>query len=135
MPLCTREELGSDSKEKQYVKRDRRHGKSSNYNIKVDILNFYGSMHVEEFLDQILTVDNLFEYMDIPQEKWVRHMAFNLKRMASAWWQHVESKKSYRKEIHQVVAQNVEDDERVLPTRRLPAATVFQISEPQVIKS
>ena len=51
MPLCTREELGSDSKEKQYVKRDRRHGKSSNYNIKVDILNFYGSMHVEEFLD------------------------------------------------------------------------------------
>lgn len=51
MPLCTREELGSDSKEKKSVKIDRRSGKSSNYKIKVDILNFYGSMHVEEFLD------------------------------------------------------------------------------------
>lgn len=59
-----REELGSESEEEESVDDDRRHGKSLDYRINVDILDFYGGMHVEEFLAWILTVDTFFKYVE-----------------------------------------------------------------------
>ena len=51
----------------------------------MDIADFYGRMHVEEFLDWILGVENFFQYMEILQDKQVKLVAFKLKGAAFAW--------------------------------------------------
>lgn len=48
-----REELDNDLEEKDVGDYDRRCKKSSEYKINVYIVDFYGGMHVEEFLDWI----------------------------------------------------------------------------------
>ena len=78
--------IDNDSKEEDTEDYDRRHGRSSDYKINVDITDFYGGMHVEEFLDWILDVESFFQYMKIPQGKRVKLVAFKLKGTSSAWW-------------------------------------------------
>ena len=46
-----REDLDSNSEDENAEDYDRRHGKSSEYKINMDIAYFYSGMHVEEFLD------------------------------------------------------------------------------------
>lgn len=40
--------------------------KSLDYKINVDIIDFYGGTHVQEFLDWISNVENFYQYMEIP---------------------------------------------------------------------
>lgn len=47
----------------------------------MDIVDFYGGMLVEEFLDQILDIENFFQYT---QDNQVKLVAFTLKGAASA---------------------------------------------------
>lgn len=54
------EELGSDSEEKYFEDYDRRHEKSLDYKINIDIAIFYGQMHVGEFLYCISDVEIFF---------------------------------------------------------------------------
>lgn len=46
-----REELGSNSEEKSAEDYDKRYRKSLDCKINVNIVDFYGGMHVEEFLN------------------------------------------------------------------------------------
>lgn len=57
----------------------------------MDLADFHGGMHIEEFLDQLVDVENFFEYMEIPEEKRVKLVAFKLKGAASAWCQRVQN--------------------------------------------
>ena len=59
----------------------------------MDITDFYGGMHVEEFLDWILHVESFFQYMKILQGKMVKFVAFKLKGATSAWWQNVQNRR------------------------------------------
>lgn len=70
-----------------------RHQKGSNYKINIDIADFYGGIHVEEFLEWISNVENFFQYMEIFQDKQIKLMAFKLKGVASAWWQNVQNRR------------------------------------------
>lgn len=47
----------------------------------MDIVDFYGGMLAEEFLDRILDIENFFQYT---QDNQVKLVAFKLKGPASA---------------------------------------------------
>ena len=85
MPVGMGEELENNLKEEESVEDYNKCKRNSDYKINVDIPNFYGGMHVEEFLDWILGVENFFQYMEILQDKQVKLVAFKLKGAAFAW--------------------------------------------------
>lgn len=51
MPVGMGEELENNLKEEESVEDYNKCKRNSDYKINVDIPNFYGGMHVEEFLD------------------------------------------------------------------------------------
>lgn len=63
MPECMLEALVINLEENGYVDYQRSYDKSSNYKIKINNLNFYGIMHVEENFDWIMQVENFFKYI------------------------------------------------------------------------
>ena len=50
--------------------------------MKADILFFYGTTGVEEFLDWKVEVNKLFEIMEVPEHKQIKMVAFRLKGTA-----------------------------------------------------
>ncbi|XP_058784512.1 uncharacterized protein LOC131659322 [Vicia villosa] len=56
------------------------------YRVKADILLFYGTMGVEEFLDWQIDVDSFFDVMGVPENKQVKMVAIRLKSTAAVWW-------------------------------------------------
>ena len=98
------EELDNDSEEEDTEDYDRSHGKRLEYKINVDIADFHGGMHVEEFLDWIFDVESFFfQYIKIPQGKRVKYILnviFSIYiRMVT---ERLESKKSCRKATDQL---------------------------------
>ncbi|GJX67027.1 hypothetical protein Tco_0302754 [Tanacetum coccineum] len=55
--------------------------------IKVEIPDFLGTLKVEEFVDWLNTVERVFEFKDVPENKKVKWVAIKLKGRASAWWE------------------------------------------------
>lgn len=53
--------------------------------------NFIMGLHVNEFLDWIMDVKNLFQYIEISQDKQVKLVAFKFKGTTSAWWQNAQN--------------------------------------------
>lgn len=58
--------------------------------VKVDLPHFDRHLDIEDFLDWIQNVENLFDYMDIPMEKSVKFLAHELKGGAAAWWRKLQ---------------------------------------------
>lgn len=55
----------------------------------VDILLFYGSLGVDDFLDWHIDVDKFFDVMGVPESKQVKMVANRLKGVASRWWERI----------------------------------------------
>ena len=53
--------------------------------MKIDLPSFDGHLHIEDFLDWLHAVENFFDYMEIPDEKRVKLVAYKLRGGASAW--------------------------------------------------
>jgi len=47
---------------------------------------FEGKLDPEEFLDWLHTVERIFEYKDVPEDKKVKLVALRLRKYASLWW-------------------------------------------------
>lgn len=58
-------------------------------NSKVEIPEFYGTLKAEEFIDWLNTVEWVFEFKDVPDNKKVKLVGISLKGRASTWWEQV----------------------------------------------
>ncbi|PKI37096.1 hypothetical protein CRG98_042530 [Punica granatum] len=61
------------------------HGRED-YGVKVDIPDFEGHLNPEHFIDWLATVECVFDYKSIPEDKKVKLVAIRLKKHASIWW-------------------------------------------------
>ncbi|XP_071704931.1 uncharacterized protein [Rutidosis leptorrhynchoides] len=61
--------------------------------MKVEILEFTGAVHPDEFLDWLSTVERVFDIKDIPEHLKVKLVAIKLKQHASLWWDHVKKQR------------------------------------------
>ena len=62
-----------------------RFGGNYEYQLKMEFPAFNGQLHIEEFLDWLNEVERFFDYMEIPDDKKVKLVAYKLKGGASAW--------------------------------------------------
>jgi len=58
----------------------------SNLDSKVDMPKFEGQLGPDLFLDWLWTVERVFDYKDIPEDKRVKLVAWKLRNYASIWW-------------------------------------------------
>jgi len=59
----------------------------------VDIPEFEGQLDPDLFLDWLQTVERVFEFKDIPDERKVKLVALKLRKYASIWWSNVVTKR------------------------------------------
>ena len=60
------------------------------YNFKVEIPEFQGSLKPEDFVDWLNTVERVFDYYEVIDEKKVKLVTIRLKGRASAWWEQLQ---------------------------------------------
>ena len=60
------------------------------YNFKVKIPKFQGSPKSEDLVDWLNTVERVFDYYEVMDEKKTKPVAICLKGKASAWWEKLE---------------------------------------------
>ncbi|XP_073260712.1 uncharacterized protein [Populus alba] len=92
--LAYEDELSDDE---EYVKHMFRHNRQGQRNMggrepqtfrmKMDLPSFNGQLEIEGFLDWLVVVERFFDYMEIPEDKKVKLVAYRLMGGASAWWE------------------------------------------------
>jgi len=60
---------------------------------KVEILEFEGQLNLDDFLHWMNTMERVFEYKDIPDDKKVKLVALKLCKYVSIYWNNVLSKR------------------------------------------
>jgi hypothetical protein len=84
----------SSSEEEDHLREgegDRRRPENAHsFWVKIDLHNFNGYLHVENFLDWILEVENFFDYMQTPEAQQVKLVAYKLRGGASTWWEQTQ---------------------------------------------
>ncbi|KAD4983107.1 hypothetical protein E3N88_19778 [Mikania micrantha] len=85
---------GSTSEEESRGQRRRGHGDGNrrwDAGLRVDIPEFDGtSLNPEGFIDWLTTVEEVFEFKEVPENKRVALIATRLRGRASAWWQQLK---------------------------------------------
>ncbi|VVA41673.1 Hypothetical predicted protein, partial [Prunus dulcis] len=61
-------------------------------NMKVDIMEFEGSIKPDEFINWLNTVERVFDYKEVPNHCMLKIMAIKLTKFASAWWKQLRER-------------------------------------------
>jgi hypothetical protein len=56
----------------------------------VDIPDFEGKMQPDDFIDWLTTVERIFDFKDVPENRKVKVVAIKLRKHASIWWEHLK---------------------------------------------
>jgi len=65
--------------------------REAHLDFRVDIPEFEGQLDPDHFIDWLQTVERVFDYKDIPDDKKVKLVALKLRKYASIWWQNLVS--------------------------------------------
>ncbi|GKF71280.1 hypothetical protein Tco_0207394, partial [Tanacetum coccineum] len=57
--------------------------------LKIEIPEFTGKVHPDDFIDWLSTVERVFDVRDIPDKLKVKLVAIKLQQHALLWWDHV----------------------------------------------
>ena len=60
------------------------------YNFKVEVLEFQGSLKPKDFVDWLNIVERVFDYYEFMDGKKAKLVAIHLKGRASAWWEQLQ---------------------------------------------
>ena len=71
-----------------------RRGKQLALDFKVEIPEFEGQLNPDEFIEWMNTVERVFEYKDVPDDKKIKLVALKLRRYASIWWSNILAKRA-----------------------------------------
>ena len=63
------------------------------FHVKVEIPDFEGRMHPDEFVDWLNTIERIFDYQDVPENQKVKVVAIKLKKYASLWWENLRKQR------------------------------------------
>ena len=61
---------------------------------KVEIPEFEGKLDPDEFIEWLQTVERVFEFKEIPEDKKVKLVALRLRKYASLWWTNLNAKRT-----------------------------------------
>ncbi|KAL3518508.1 hypothetical protein ACH5RR_021097 [Cinchona calisaya] len=65
------------------------------YDVKVDIIDFEGQIHLEDFIDWLASAKLVFNYKSILENKKVKIVAIKLKKYASIWWENLTRQRDH----------------------------------------
>jgi hypothetical protein len=88
--------LSEDEEEAEAILRGNRRGYQREpdqhmFRMKMDLPSFNGQLQIKGLLDWLVLVERFFDYMDIPEDKKVKLVAYRLLGGASAWWEQLKS--------------------------------------------
>jgi len=75
----------NSSYEEDFPRRHQRRQESSLGDFRVDIPEFEGQLNPDHFLDWLQTVERVFEYKDVAEDRNVKIVALKLRKYASIW--------------------------------------------------
>ncbi|PWA72114.1 hypothetical protein CTI12_AA275430 [Artemisia annua] len=64
------------------------------FDIKVNIPEFEGRMQPDEFLDWLHTVERVFDFKEVSDERKVKLVALKLRKYASLWWENLKRQRA-----------------------------------------
>ncbi|GKA46474.1 reverse transcriptase domain-containing protein [Tanacetum coccineum] len=64
--------------------------------LKIEIPEFTGKVHPDDFIDWLSTVKRVFDVRDIPDKLKVKLIAIKLRQHASLWWDHVKKRRQIK---------------------------------------
>ncbi|GKC57072.1 hypothetical protein Tco_1084670 [Tanacetum coccineum] len=64
--------------------------------LKIEIPDFTGKVHPDDFIDWLSTVKRVFDVRDIPEKLKVKLVAIKLRQHASLWWDHVNKRRQIK---------------------------------------
>ncbi|GKF14222.1 hypothetical protein Tco_0055684, partial [Tanacetum coccineum] len=64
-----------------------------NMGLKIEILEFTGKVHLDDFINWLSTVERVFDKRDIPDKLKVKLVAIKLRQHTLLWWDHVTKRR------------------------------------------
>ena len=73
-----------------YYERRGNYDEGSRFTQRLDILEFEGRMHADDFLDWLNTMERVFKYCDPLEHRRVKLVAIRISKNASFWWENLK---------------------------------------------
>jgi len=95
---------------------------------KVEIPEFDGEFNPEEFLEWLHTVERIFKYQEVPENKKMKLVALRLTKYASLWWTNLCAKRvrDQKKKIRSWEKMKAKLKDRFLPPSYIPICSKCQ---------
>ncbi|GJX52863.1 putative reverse transcriptase domain-containing protein [Tanacetum coccineum] len=75
--------------------------------LKIEIPEFTGKVHPDDFIDWLSTVERVFDVRDIPDKLKVKLVAIKLRQHASLWWDHVNKRRRIEEKLKNMTVEEV----------------------------
>ncbi|GKE32922.1 reverse transcriptase domain-containing protein [Tanacetum coccineum] len=75
--------------------------------LKIEILEFIGKVHPDDFIDWLSMVERVFDVRDILDKLKVKLVAIKLQKHASLWWDHVNNRRRIKEKSKNMTVEEV----------------------------